>query len=120
MLDRRDILEIASTNLACSLESTMNKTIHVAAERSEANNKNRELTAALLELTDRIKEGKDAAMAQPELSVQLHNARQEAETAKDQWKIMKGVVSAVIAGSGVDWARDDSLLELVLDADEDA
>lgn len=85
----------------------------------ETRNKNRELAATLLELTAKIKQGRDVAIEQPELISQLEHARQEAETAKDQWKTMKGVVSAVIAGSGVDWARDDTLRGLVLDADND-
>jgi len=39
---------------------------------------------------------------------------------KQRWRIMKNTASAVVVGSGVDWARDPKLLEIVLDDDDEA
>jgi len=40
--------------------------------------------------------------------------------AKKRWRIMKSVVAAIIAGSGVDWARNNDLRNLVLDEEIEA
>ena len=81
--------------------------------------KNRELAASLLMLTDKIKDRNDSVSKQPQLIARLEEARQEAATAVKQWRIMKSVVSAVIAGSGVDWSQDPSLRDFVLDAEDE-
>lgn len=43
----------------------------------------------------------------------------ELKASRQRWKVMKGTASAVVAGSGVDWARDDELREMVLDPEEE-
>ncbi|KAK4207324.1 centromere protein H (CENP-H)-domain-containing protein [Rhypophila decipiens] len=51
--------------------------------------------------------------------MQLKNKMNEAEVdlvaSRQRWKAIKGVTSAVVAGSGVDWARDSRLRDMVLD-----
>lgn len=34
---------------------------------------------------------------------------------KQRWRVIKGVAAGVVAGSGVDWAGDDELCDIVLD-----
>jgi len=37
------------------------------------------------------------------------------KVSRQRWKVIKGTVSAVVAGSGIDWARDERLRNMVLD-----
>ena len=120
LLDRRDELEIASTNLSSILSSTLERTRKAEIENLTAIEKNREFTASLIRLNDKIRDRKDSVSEQPQLNTRLEETRKEAATAVRQWRIMKSVVSAVIAGSGVDWSRDSHLRDLVLDAEDES
>lgn len=50
---------------------------------------------------------------------QLDELEEQLKASKRKWRIMKGTASATIVGSGVDWARDPMLLEIVLDDEGD-
>ena len=81
--------------------------------------RNRDLASTLLALTDKIKEHNDLVERQPQLNARLEETRQEATTAVKQWRIMKSVVSAVVAGSGVDWSQVPELRDLVVDTEDE-
>ena len=49
---------------------------------------------------------------------QLDELEAEMRISRQRFRIMKGTASATIAGSGIDWARDPKLLEIVLDEDD--
>jgi len=79
---------------------------------------NQQLTTDLLGLTDQLKAQGIDEISDPELRQTLVKLQGDTKEAKRRWRIMKSLVSAVIAGSGVDWAHSDILRDLVLD-DED-
>ncbi|KAA8567368.1 hypothetical protein EYC84_010393 [Monilinia fructicola] len=54
-----------------------------------------------------------------EVRAQLDELERDMKKSRQRWRIMKNTTSAVIVGSGIDWARDPELLEIVLDDDED-
>ena len=91
-----------------------------SAENIRAMEKNRALTTTLLALTKKVQAQRDEAAKDPSFGAQLDGLRNEAATARQRWRIMKSVVAAIIAGSGVDWARDDTLRDLVLDEEDEA
>lgn len=92
----------------------------LSADNIRALEKNRALTATLLTLAKKVQAQRDEVMKDPRFSAQLEGLRNDAATARQRWRIMKSVVAAVIAGSGVDWARDDTLRDLVLDEENEA
>ena len=109
---------MAQTNLSARLHSTSQALTEVEAQNIEAMEKNRELTATLVELTRQMSEQRVSALTESNLGNQLEILRDDVRTARKRWKIMKSVVAAVIVGSGVDWARDDELRQAVIDAEE--
>ena len=76
---------------------------------------NQQLTTNLLGLTDQLKFQVPDKIDDPELRNTLDELQDNVKEAKRRWRIMKSLLSAVIAGSGVDWARNESLRDLVLD-----
>lgn len=54
-------------------------------------------------------------VSNPKARRQLDDLEESLKVSKRKWRIMKGTASATIVGSGVDWARDPNLLEVVLD-----
>jgi hypothetical protein len=55
----------------------------------------------------------------PSVRAQLDELEESLKVSRQRWRIMKGTASAVVAGSGVDWARDAALRELVLDTENE-
>ena len=78
------------------------------------------MNTTLLALTKQLQARQDSALANSSLSVRLGQVRDDTAMAKKRWRIMKSVVAAIIAGSGVDWARNNDLRNLVLDEENEA
>jgi hypothetical protein len=55
----------------------------------------------------------------PEARQRLDELEADMRISRQRFRIMKGTVSATIAGSGIDWARDPKLLKIVLDEEGD-
>ena len=91
----------------------------LSADNLRARGKNRVLTKTLLTLTEKVEAQGDEVTKNPRFGAQLDELRHDAATARRRWRIMKSVVAAVVAGSGVDWAGDATLQDLVLDEEDE-
>lgn len=109
---------MVQANLSARLHSTSQALTIVEGQNIEAMEKNRELTATLVELTHQMSEARIAAINESHLGTQLEILRDDVRTARKRWKIMKSVVAAIIVGSGVDWARNNELRPVVIDGEE--
>ena len=96
----------------------MNNVTWSEHENIMAVQRNQELTAVLIGLTDQLKTREVDTVENDELRNQMKTLQNDTQEAKRRWRIMKSVIAAIVAGSGVDWARNRDLQELVLD-DED-
>lgn len=92
----------------------------LSADNIRAMGENRISTKTLLALTKEVQAQQDEAKKDPKSGAQLDALRNDVATARHRWRIMKSVVAAIVAGSGVDWARDDTLRDLVLDEEDEA
>jgi hypothetical protein len=79
--------------------------------------KNAELSTKMLALAEEANTQRKEDIDDPKARRQLDELEAEVKTSRQRFRIMKGTASASIAGSGVDWARDPKLLEIVLDED---
>ena len=89
----------------------------VELENIAMTRKNVELSAKMLALAEEAKTQRKEDIHNPEARQQLDELEAELKISRQRFRIMKGTASATIAGSGVDWARDPQLLEIVLDED---
>ncbi|TVY65618.1 hypothetical protein LSUE1_G008543 [Lachnellula suecica] len=117
LIEQRDKLSIGLSDLSAKVLSTRNQlmaaeTEHVIKARENAETAGRMLALAE-EASTQTKEGIDDV----EVREQLDALEMEVKTSRQMWRIMKGTASGTIVGSGVDWARDPKLLEIVLDID---
>ena len=119
LIDRRDTLEIAQTNLCSTFQTLLKEVAMRSADNIRAMEKNRSLTVTLLTLAKKVQDQRDEVSKDPRLGAQLDEMRKDTATARQRWRIMKSVIAAVVAGSGLDWAGDDSLRDLVLDEEKD-
>lgn len=79
--------------------------------------KNAALTQTLLELADESKQGVDDVQ-DPVLRSHVEDLEQERRVQRSRWRTLKSIVGGVVAGSGLDWAGNDELRELVVDDEE--
>jgi hypothetical protein len=79
--------------------------------------KNAELAATMLALAEEADTKRKEDIDDPKARQQLDELEVKMKTGRQRWRIMKETASATIAGSGIDWARDPKLLEIVLDND---
>jgi hypothetical protein len=115
LIDRRDVLSMAHTNISSDLKSTLDSLLEAQTENRNAMRKNQELASVLLGLAQESEDGDRDEITDPELKRHLEDLEGEIGVGKSKWIILKNVMSAVVVGSGVDWARDERLRELVVD-----
>merc|ERR1712000_151084 len=77
------------------------------------------LAGEVMELVGRVSEKKRAYQDDESTMARLRKLEDEMKGSRRRWRIMKGITSGVITGSGVDWGRDEKLIELVLDPEEE-
>lgn len=118
MLERRDQLSIEHMDISAKLLTTLDTLTTVEAEHMSAARRNAELAATMLALAEdastQKKENFDAKTRK-----HLEELEEELKVTKQRWRMMKGTASAMVAGSGLDWSRDEDLLELVLDEEDE-
>lgn len=76
---------------------------------------NVELTVELLKLAEEVKQKKLGRNDNPKAKQEQEALEAKLKESKQRWRVMKGVASGIVVGSGVDWAQDDGLRQTVLD-----
>ncbi|KAL5339169.1 centromere protein H (CENP-H)-domain-containing protein [Aspergillus crustosus] len=114
LVNRRDTLSLAQENLSVVQSSTLSKLSSLEVENLQLHQKNRELVRELLELTKDDESWKEE-LNDAELKQELAELEADHKKSKARWETMKSVASAIVVGSGVDWADDEELTALVLD-----
>lgn len=84
----------------------------------EANARNQALAKTLLELTSAMKTQSKNDIQDPQLRNKVEGVEKEVKESRRRMRNLKCILSAMIVGSGIDWAEDEVFRELVMD-DED-
>lgn len=119
LIEQRDKLSVALTELTSNVASVREELTKVESEHIMTSHKNVELAAKMLDLADEANVQKREDIIDPRTRQQLDDLEEAMKISHWRWRIMKGTVSATIVGSGIDWARDPKLLDIVLDNDDD-
>jgi hypothetical protein len=53
-----------------------------------------------------------------EMRERIEEEEKAVKRAKSEWRVMKGLIGGIIVGSGVDWAADQELIEIVAEEDQ--
>lgn len=119
LITENDAVSMLHGMLASKL-STATRALGAAEQGNMASNKeNRRLSVAVLELAEKVKAQSIDEIGDPLLRQQVEKADQSVKTSRRRTKILKGILSAMIVGSGINWAADEALHELVMDNEED-
>lgn len=118
MIHRRDVLSLVYENLAAAHTEILDALSNAEVENRQITEKNQRLVRRLFELTDQESSWKEE-ITDPKLKAQLQDLEADQKKSRARWETIKGIASAAVVASGVDWARDDALRELVLDESDD-
>tara|TARA_R110002003_G_scaffold127_6_gene11924 strand:+ start:6204 stop:6539 length:336 start_codon:yes stop_codon:yes gene_type:complete len=106
-------------SLAAKLASTQRAIGAAQQANFVANRKNKELSQAMLALAEEMKAQSAKDIEDLRLRDQVSAVEKELKESRRRMKTLKGTLSAMIVGSGINWAADHDLTELVLDDEED-
>lgn len=101
---------------ASDLDQVTAQSVRVQVELQAVTKKNILLASNVLQLAEanqtrlRVEDVESTQLKQ-----EMTEAEKDLVISRQRWKAIKGVTSAVVAGSGVDWARDTRLRDMVLD-----
>jgi hypothetical protein len=117
-VNRRDVLALAHENLASAHDLVLKQIFNLEVDNLRINQENQELVRQLLELTKQDSSWRER-LQDADLASQLESVEADLKTRKAKWETMKNIASAVVVGSGLNWADDDALRALVLDESDD-
>ena len=119
LLNERDTLSMVHAHLSSLLQTTYLSIAKLEQENIDAISANKALADRMLELardvgTEKVEEVRDARVR-----AELEGLEGQVRKARREWRVWKSVVAGVVAGSGVDWAGDPELLEVVMDEEDE-
>lgn len=114
-MERRDEAAIAIAKQAVKSGTQLKELTDVQSESLRVSRQNVQLTVELLKLAEEVKAKKTGDHNDPETRTEQDSLQSKVKESRQRWKVVKGVASGIIVGSGVDWAADDQLREAVLD-----
>jgi hypothetical protein len=98
--------------------ATLRELSNVEVQNLQLHQKNQELVRQLLESTKDDDSWREA-LDDDDLKAQLEQLEADRKKSKSRWEVMKSIASAIVVGSGVNWAEDDELTALVIDESDD-
>ncbi|KAF2633942.1 hypothetical protein BU25DRAFT_427344 [Macroventuria anomochaeta] len=119
LITENDIIAMVQGRLASKLASSTHALVTAEQANIVANQKNRGLAKTMLALADAMKSQSAEDIEDPKLRDQIKAVEKDLKDSRRRMKTLKGILSAMIVGSGINWAADESLIELVLDDEDD-
>jgi type VI protein secretion system component VasA len=119
LIIERDALSMVHSLLSTKLQVANSRLATLERESIQAIAENKELAREMLKLANELKAEKVEEVEDARIRKQLEKLEDEVKKARTEWRVMKSLVAGVVAGSGVDWAKDPKLLSLVLDEEDE-
>ncbi|PON27414.1 hypothetical protein TGAM01_v203795 [Trichoderma gamsii] len=118
-VQERDETSISVAQHADSMTKLRDDLTDVQVQSIRVCRQNMELTSELFALAEQAKQKKAVRVDDPRVQQEIEKLTKEVKTSRQRWRVMKGVASGVVAGSGVDWAKDEDLRNIVLDPEDE-
>ncbi|KAF9766856.1 hypothetical protein IL306_000687 [Fusarium sp. DS 682] len=117
-IERRDDTSILVATQAAETNKVLSARTTAQSNTLRKSRENASSAGELLELAEQVKLKKRVP---PNSKMMQEQEKLEADltASKQRWRVMKGVASGIIVGSGIDWVRDDELQDVVLDPEDE-
>ena len=114
----RDTVSISLTSISQSILTRRTELREAEVQNITLARSNREKAERMMQLAEEAGSDKKEVV-EGEARERIDEMEGEVKSSKQRWRVMKGTASAVVAGSGVDWAGDEKLRGLVLEVESD-
>lgn len=115
----RDAAASTQAKNATALQATLADITETESQALRAARRNAELAAEVLRLAGEVERRRTGGLDPDDPDAPLYDetaiVRAQVKASRQKWKVIKGAVSAMVVGSGVDWVRDPELRRMVLD-----
>jgi hypothetical protein len=118
LIAENDTLSMVHGTLSARLASSTRALCAAEQANIATNQKSRDLSQTMLALAEELKSQSAKDIEDPNLRSEIDAVEKELKESRKRAKTLKGILSAMIVGSGINWAADEALCELVMD-DED-
>ncbi|KAK3941822.1 centromere protein H (CENP-H)-domain-containing protein [Diplogelasinospora grovesii] len=112
---QRDMTAVEVAKQCSDLQATRTQLAELEVQSLELSRRNVELASQALRLAEHVQAYSMESVGNMPLKQQIGEVENGLKASRARWKIIKGAASAVVAGSGIDWARDKHLRDIVLD-----
>lgn len=118
LISARDTVSVQLTSTSQSVVTRRTELRDAEVQNISLARSNQEKATKMMELAEEAGSDKKEVV-EGEARERIEEMEAEVKASKQRWRVMKGTASAVVAGSGVDWARDERLRGLVLEVESD-
>ncbi|EAA28678.2 hypothetical protein GE21DRAFT_1002 [Neurospora crassa] len=115
LIRQRDLISAEAAEQASASYQVRDHILDLELERLRVGQHNATLASELLRLSKTTGTHDVQVDGSTKLGRKLGKTKGELRVSRQKWKTIKGATSALVAGTGVDWARDERLRDLVLD-----
>ncbi|KAI0908425.1 centromere protein H (CENP-H)-domain-containing protein [Ustulina deusta] len=120
LLTDRDTASSTLASQNTELHSLLSDLTDVESRSLRLSRENVALAERLLELVKHTEQGKAELLpSDSEYAAEIAGLEAEVKSSRQRWRVLKGTASAIVVGSGTDWARDTELRDIVLDPAEE-
>ncbi|KAK3383918.1 centromere protein H (CENP-H)-domain-containing protein [Lasiosphaeria ovina] len=114
-LQQRDRTSAISASQCLDLQEATDRLADLESLGFKASQRNVLMAAEILRLQNNTRDQEPAMNDSVHISFGTGRLENEMRASRQKWRVVKGTTSAIVTGSGIDWARDKQLRNMVLD-----
>ncbi|KAL1800473.1 hypothetical protein ACET3X_000815 [Alternaria dauci] len=119
LVTENDTVSMIHGSLTLRLAHTARSLSTAEQGNMAANQRHEELAETMLALAEETKTQSVHDIEDAQLRQRVDAADKELKDSRRRVKTLKGILSAMIVGSGINWAADEALTELVMEDEDD-
>jgi hypothetical protein len=114
-IEQRDVVAIKAATSCSELQAARDQLTELEVECLQASQQNIKLASETLLLAEKSNGQKQQHVQGGRLGRDMATLGDQVRSGRHRWRVIKGAASAIVAGSGIEWVRDERLRNLVLD-----
>ncbi|KAK4105956.1 hypothetical protein N658DRAFT_554962 [Parathielavia hyrcaniae] len=115
VIEQRDVVAIKAATLCSELQAARHRLAELEVECLRTSQQNMKLASETLLLAGRANSQKPQNVQGGRLVRDITTLEDQLKSSRQRWRVVKGAASAIVAGSGVEWVREERLRNMVLD-----
>lgn len=114
-ISQRDAAATHTAAVCSELQAARSRLADIEIEGLRVSRQNIKLASQALQLTGKAPDQEPQSAEGGRFRREMTILEGQVKSSHHRWRIMKGAASAIVAGSGIEWVRDERLRDLVLD-----